>query len=483
MQIWVFLLAFLLAGIVSDVSAAVESEALPNVVFIFVDDQGWTGTSVQMDRNTPESKSDYYQTDNLERLAQQSMRFSNAYAPAPVCSPSRISIETGKSPAQLSMTNIIYEPNPRNPQPPLKLKRKLISPDSILGIPESEVTIAEMIKSKRPEYMTAFFGKWHLGSGGPGRHGYDVHDGDTRNRDGNVKPPNPKDTIGVSNRAIRFIEERQKDSQPFFMVVSYYAVHYRIIAHEQSIENYKALSPGRRHNHAAFAAMTEELDTGVGRVLDTLDRLQLKDNTYVFYMSDNGAYLRGATNNTPLAKGKATVWEGGIRVPFLVRGNGIEPGSESDVPVIGWDLFPTFLDLMGIDKPLPEGVEGGSLRSVLESGGRGEVPRHREELVWHYPHYINHKDDTPVTPQSAIRIGDYKLIEEYDSETTYLYDLRSDIGESKNLASEQREKADQMRARLYAYLTEIKAPMLKKNPDWRWWRFWRDWNLSRMGNG
>jgi arylsulfatase A-like enzyme len=483
MRTWILLLAFLLAGITSNESDAVGDEVLPNVVFIFVDDQGWTGTSVQMDRDIPESKSDYYKTDNLKRLAQQSMRFSDAYAPAPVCSPSRISVETGKSPAQLSMTNIIYEPNPRNPQSQLNEKRKLIAPDSILGIPESEVTVAEMIKSARPEYMTAFFGKWHLGSGGPGKHGYDVHDGDTRNRDGKVKAPNPKDTFGVSNRAIRFLEEREYDNRPFFMVVSYYAVHYKIIALKQSIEKYKEQTPGRRHNHADFAAMTEDLDTGVGRVLDVLDRLKFQDNTYVFYMSDNGAYLRGFTNNIPLAKGKATVWEGGIRVPLLVRGSGIEPGSISEVPVIGWDLFPTFLDLMGIDKPLPEGVEGGSLRSVLEAGGRGEVPRPREELVWHYPHYVEHKDVIPVTPQSAIRIGDYKLIEDYDSETIYLYDLQNDIAESRNLATEQREKADEMRGRLHAYLSEINAPMPKKNPDWRWWRFWRNWDLFGMGNG
>lgn len=245
-------------------SVKADTRKLPNVLLIYVDNQGWTGTSVQMDLKHSESKSDYYNTDNLMRLASRSVRFSNAYASSPVCSPSRISIQTGKSPAQLGMMNIVREPKyvkRINANPDLlkkyqkeHMERKLIEPDSDNGINKEEITIAEFKKSEYPEYITGHFGKWHLGSGGPGYHGYDEHDGDTWNSNGQVEPPNPKDTFGISQRAIKFLNDRVIDKRPFYLQISYYAVHKKVIALDNTIKKYASLPAGNRHSNAAHAA-------------------------------------------------------------------------------------------------------------------------------------------------------------------------------------------------------------------------------------
>ena len=441
--------------------AAAESPA-PNIVLILTDDQGWTGTSVQLDDRVPDSRSDFYHTPALERLASEGMRFSNAYAPHPNCSPTRVSIQTGKSPAQMHMTDIIG----RN-QGVLYEDNRLIPPQHISDIPAAELTIAELIKAARPEYSTGHFGKWHLGGGGPGEHGYDESDGPTANREGNVPEPNPKRIFGVTQRASAFMTDHAAAGQPFFLQISHYAVHLRIHALASTIEKYQSLVPGPRHNHPGHAAMTKNLDTGIGMVLEKIDELGIGDNTYVIMTSDNGSYLKAGatpvTTNLPLAGQKASVWEGGIRVPMFVRGPGIAPGSICHVPVIGWDLYPTIRDLLGIETPLPEGVEGGSLRELLKHNGAGRVARPREELVWHFPHY-QHKKGTK--PQSAIRLGDYKLIEFYETGEVRLFDLAGDLGETRDLSAEMPEKAAEMHARLRAYLAAIDAPMPAVNPDY-----------------
>ena len=456
-----------------------QANGSPNIVLLYTDDQGWTGTSVQMDKTNPESKSDYYQTPAVETLASEGMVFSNAYAPSPMCSPSRASVQTGKSPAQLGLTDIIrqFMVQKTPSRVPEKWRRfreeqfeqKLVSGESRLGIPDKEVTIAEFIKSVNSHYVTAHFGKWHLGSGGPYLHGYDAQDGETWNSEGQLYPPNPKDTFGISDRAIHFLEKRKKDKRPYFLQVSYYAVHRDVIALPKTINAYKALPSGQRHKNPAHAAMTEDLDTSVGSILEAINRLGMEDSTYVFYMSDNGAYLLGITNNRPLAKGKAMVWEGGIRVPFIVKGPGIKPGSQSDVPVIGWDLFPTIADLIGSNSQLPAGIEGGSLRSVLtENTGRVERLR-GEQLVWFYPHY---QDSIGVTPQSAIRIGKYKLIEEFESGEMFLYDLSSDLSETTNLVKSMPSKANELHTRLHSYLREVDAKYPTQNSEYCGWCFW-----------
>lgn len=475
----VFVLLLTINGYVE--SAITETEIPPNIVLIYVDDQGWTGTSVQMDSDISESKSDFYKTPNLMSFAQQSMRFSNAYASSPVCSPSRISIQTGKSPVQIGMTNIIREPNymkriNANPKILRKyqkehMERKLAESASANGIDKNEITIAELIKSANPEYITGHFGKWHLGSGGPAHHGYDIHDGDTWNSDGQLSAPNPKDTFGITDRTLNFLHEREKDARPFFLQISYYAVHEKVIALEKTIMKYESSHTGSRHSNTEHAAMTEDLDEGFGRIIDAIYNHPSNERTYIFYMSDNGAYLHGITNNEPLSRGKGSLWEGGIRVPFLIGGPGISPGSVSDVPVIGWDVFPTIADLIGIDTPLPEGIEGGSLLGILlDPDGLGDINRPRgSQLVWHMPHY---SDSHEVVPHSAIRIGDYKLIEVHESGHLYLYDLIADIGESSNLTQKKPNKTQEMKTKIDNYFNEIGSPSLKSNPDWCWWCFW-----------
>ncbi|MCP5111893.1 MAG: sulfatase-like hydrolase/transferase, partial [bacterium] len=243
----------------------------PNVVLILTDDQGWTGTSVQLNPNVADSKSDFYRTPALERLSREGMRFSNAYAPHPNCSPTRLAIQTGKSPAQLRMTDIInrgsgafYEGHP------------LIPPQHINALPHEELTIAELIKAARPEYATAHFGKWHLAGGGPGEHGYDFHDGPTGNRDGNRKIPlNPKRISGVTRRAGDFLTKMAQEKKPFYLQISHYAVHLGIETLDETVAKYAVTERGVRHNHPGHAAMTEDLDSGIGRVLEKIDELGL----------------------------------------------------------------------------------------------------------------------------------------------------------------------------------------------------------------
>lgn len=425
---------------------------------------GWTGTSLQKDAARPDSKSDYYSTANLERLAREGMRFSNAYAPAPMCSPTRASIQTGKSSAQLHVTDIIEGGDKENDRyQRLYTGKKLIPPLPRRGLPESEVSIAEFIKRHRPEYSTAHFGKWHLGSGGPGKHGYDVHDGDTNNFNGNSDDPDPKETFSVSERAGAYLESRSSQGQPFFMQISYYAVHKPSRFLGSTRQKYDSRPPGERHAHAAHAAMTEDLDTGLGYLLDKMEELGIEDTTYVVYVSDNGActdLCSDITNNLPLAEGKGHTREGGIRVPHVIRGPGIEKNSQSDVPVIGWDFFPTFKSMLGIDATLPRGVEGGDLLPLLRGGRTAAVQRPREELVWHFPHYI---DVRGVTPQSALRLGDYKFIYEYETGESFLYDLGTDLEEKDNLVDHEIETARSLRDRLEKYLDDHGAGLPREN--------------------
>lgn len=447
----------------------------PNIVFFLADDQGWTGTSVQMDDRVPGSRSDYYRTPSLERLAREGMRFSDAYAPHPNCSPTRMSIQTGKSPARLGATDIIdVVPDASgvggmfyNTQ---YVNKPMIVHLPISGLPREETTIAEFLKTAKPDYVTAHFGKWHMGGGSPAGHGYDVHDGATGNGEGREGPPNPKRTPEITRRAVEFLNAQAAAGKPFYLQISAYAVHTPVSAMPETTAEYQAQPPGKWHNNAAYGAMTQELDAALGAVLAKIDELGIADNTYVFYTSDNGGELGGGalnpepvTSNKPLAKGKTHVWEGGVRVPLVVRGPGIKAGSVSHAPVIGWDFFPTIAELAGINAPLPDNIDGGSLRSILQGGGQGAVKRSTGAFVWYYPHY---RDFKGVRPQAAIREGGYKLVREYESGEIHLYNLAADIGEERDLAKEMPDRARALDARLANYLSAVGAKLPAKNPDY-----------------
>ena len=459
-----FLLAVLVVYSMKIVSAADS----PNIILILTDDQGWTGTSVQMDKRLADSSSDLYRTPNLSRLAEQGMRFSNGYAPAPNCSPTRMSIQTGKTAARLGATDIL-DVVPRDGTGGrfydlYYVNKPLNVPLPISELPDDELTIAELVKQKDSSYKTAHFGKWHMAGGTPSNHGYDVHDGPTTNAPGRQGEPDPKRTGEVTQRAVNFLDEVGK-SNSFFMQVSYYAVHNPVLFKKETIETY-SVTDGRKHINTRYAAMTEELDEGLGRILDKIDKLGISDNTYVIYTSDNGAEITEGTytNNEPLAKGKTHVWEGGIRVPLVIRGPGIKANSQCDEPAIGYDFLPTIAEWIGASDELSKEVDGGSLAAVLANEGKGTVKRGTEPLIWYYSAYRNHKH---VVPQAAIRLGDDKLIWDFESDKVQLFDLALDISETTDLARFRPKVANKLHTQLKNYFAsaEVRIPTRNENYD------------------
>jgi len=419
----------------------------PNIILLLSDDQDWTGLSVAMHPEVPHSKSDFYRTPHLEKLAAEGMRFSAAYAPSPVCSPTRISLQTGMSPAQLGWTKAA----PAEHGHPLieAANRRAISPD--------EVTIAELLKTAG--YATAHYGKWHINGGGPEANGYDESDGNTSNAEAyRFTDPNPVDIFGMGERACAFMEKQQRAGKPFFIQMSYNALHAPENALKSTREFYESLPPGRMHRDPARAAITTDLDTGVGRLLERIDELGLRESTYVIYTSDNGGGRGRGKGMRPLSGGKGDVREGGIRVPMIVRGPGIAPNSWCHERVVGYDFFPTFCKLAGVTAELPAGAEGGDI-SHLFTGSVDSVKRPREELVFHFPHYQGDR------PHSAIVLGDYKALHYYETGQTFLYNLTEDLAESQDLAAAQPETAAKLEARLLAYLEEVGAQMPQANPD------------------
>ena len=469
-------------------AALLACAALPataqNIVLILSDDQGWTGTSVQMDARVASSVSDLYQTPSLERLAAEGMTFSNAYSPAPNCSPTRMSIQTGKTAARLGATDIIDVVPDEEGRAGIQffydamyVNKPMNVPLPISDLPEEEVTIAEFLKAHDPNYATGHFGKWHMGGENPELHGYDAHNGVTTNAPGDQGLPDPKRTDEVTDETVRFIAEQAAAGKPFFVQASYYAVHTPVLAKAETVQDFNGLivpEPPRGgplgrfvnlvHTNTVYAGMTADLDAGVGRILDALDEHGLADSTYVIYTSDNGGESDlPVTSNVPLAWGKTHVWEGGIRVPLFIRGPGITGGTRSDVPAIGYDFFATIADWVGASGPLPEDQDGGSLHGVLTNGGEGVVERGTEPLVWYYGAYRNMKH---VAPQTAIRRGNHKLIWELDSGRTYLYDLDLDLSETTDLSAFRPEVAASLHEELKAYLAAVGTTLPTHNPDY-----------------
>ena len=421
----------------------------PNLVFVLSDDQDWTGTSVRMHPDVPSSASRFYRTPALEAFAKQGMRFSSAYAPAPVCSPTRYSLQTGKSPAQLHWTKAA-------PVMTAASGYKLIPPTIVRQISSRETTIGEILQ--RVGYATAHYGKWHLRGGGPGQHGYDEHDGDTSNKDAApFKDPNPVDIFGITERASAFMEKNTREGRPFFMQLSHHALHYPENARQTTLAAYRQRTTKSRQ--VERGAITEDLDSGFGLLLKKIDELGIRDRTYVVYMSDNGG--GGGGRDRPLRGGKGSLWEGGIRVPLIVRGPGVKANSFCHVPVVGYDLFPTFCELAGAKEALPPGLEGGSLAGLLRNAGAGEIRRPRRGLVFHFPHYQGTEG-----PHSAIRVGNHKLIRFYETGQVRLFDLGKDLGEKHDLAKELPDKTAELIVLLDEHLTVLNAQMPTPNPTY-----------------
>lgn len=432
----------------------------PNVILILSDDQGWGATSVMMDKENAESASDFYHTPNLERLANRGIRFANGYAPHPNCSPSRASIQTGKSPGKLHFTDIIGRVGGKK-----NTVRKMILPKHVNGLPDEEITIAELIKIHRPEYATAHFGKWHIANGGPEKNGYDIGDGATGNHEGNTKDEtNPKDIFGITERANSWMEDNVKKDKPFFLMLAHYATHLAMESRPETHSQYQLKKIGKRHNHIEHGAMTTDLDTGVGLVLDQVKALGIEDNTYIIYLSDNGSFpkLNPSNTNGPLKGWKATLWEGGIRAPFIIAGPSIEPNSQSNVRVVGYDLYPTIAALLEIND-IPDGVEGGSLVPIFKNRNIIEVERPNDFLVFHWPRYVLNKGGLPST---VIYKGDYKLHKFYETGEFRLYNIKEDLTETTVLNKKYPKKVQELQNLMTNYLEEIDAGMPRQNPNY-----------------
>lgn len=423
--------------------ALANAASPPNILFMLSDDQAWSGLSCQMHPDMPDSKSSLVQTPNIARFAGQGMRFSAAYSPAPVCSPTRISLQTGRNPAALGWTKAA----------PAEQGHRLIEGDNRKSIRDDEITVGQILKSAG--YRTAHYGKWHLAGGGPAAHGYDESDGDTGNQDAAPHlPPNPVDIFGMGARAVDFMKRSQAAGQPFFIQMSYNALHYPENATSALLEKYRKLAAGGNDKEVGRAAIAEDLDRGVGELLAKLDEMGLSKDTIVIYMSDNGG-----SNRRTLRGGKGDVWEGGIRVPLIIRGPGIAPNSWCHQRVVGYDFFPTFCRWAGVKASLPKQIEGGDITHLL--GGSPEpVKRPREPLVFHFPHYQGD------TPHSAILSGQHKLIHFYETGENLLFDLQADIGETTNLTATKPELAHGLAKQLAAYLSEVGAELPKPNPNY-----------------
>ena len=454
------LIVFLFYG--CKTSSIASKETVPNFIVILTDDQGWNGTSVQMMDDLSQSKSDYHETPNLELLANRGMRFSSAYASAPVCSPSRYSIQFGQTPARLKMIRVGMNTNHINHQTPY--------------------TIPKLLKKVNPDYKAAHFGKWGIDVN-PSELGYDESDGMTGNKDGvfnykanrkqwqNNVDEDPKKIFSTTARAINFLERQAISKQPFFLQVSHYAVHSDVMMRQKTLDKYQGKPRGRYQKHVGFAAMTEDLDSGVGLLLKRLKALGLEKNTYVIYTSDNGAvpimppkskYNR--SSNFPLSRGKWDAMEGGIRVPFVIAGPQITPGSESKTPITHSDLLPTIIELAGQKLPLQEDIDGGSFKSILNQGGNGNISRFSEGLIFHVP-YEN--GIALKRAHSVIIIGNFKLIKFHDNKELMLFDINKDIGENINLASSLPKKTSKLAFLLERYLSKVKAPKWQPGINWK----------------
>ena len=432
----------------------------PNFILILADDQGWNGTSVKMMQNEPGSKSDYFETPNLELLAEKGIRFSDAYASAPVCAPSRYSIQFGKTPARLSLIRV-------------GMNTDHIDHEGFTSIPKA-------LKKINSQYRTAHFGKWGMGSN-PSVLGYDISDGPTKNKDGNftndksqwihTAKEDPKNIFSLTDRAIEFIKSSTAKAKPFYLQISHYAVHADIESKEKSFNLLKDKPKGTQQKDQGFAAMTFDLDQGLGILLKKIKELDIEDNTYIIYMSDNGSVpnIPGAKKyeksyNYPLSRGKWDALEGGVRVPLIIAGPGIKSSSESATPVSGSDLLPTIVDLAGNKTITINEIDGGSFAPILFNKNDEEIERQVDGIFFHVP-YRN--GIALKRPHSAVRKEDYKLVKFQDDKSIFLFNLVKDKMEQINLVTQKQEKAKELERILDNYLIEVHAPKWQDGITWK----------------
>jgi len=457
----------------------------PNIIFVLADDLGWMDTTL--------NGSKYYETPAMERLARQGMRFNQAYAACPLCSPTRASIMTGLYPERMKFTGAAGH-LPSSPKE--GVANPTGAPWSAAGnvasarkLPLEQYTIAEALKDA--DYDTIFLGKWHMGKDKkywPDQQGFDINLGGA----GNPGPPGgffgaasnpllPKVPKGshyndvLTDEAIKYLGKRKDKADPFFMCLWYFDVHAPFQGKAELIEKYKAKTdPRRMQDCATMGAMIETLDTGLGRVLDALDAQGLAEDTIVVFTSDNGGNMYDVvgqtcpTNNYPLRGGKGTMWEGGVRVPTLVRWPGkIEAGSVSEQMISSFDFYPTLLAAAGIAPKAGKQLDGVDLTPLLT--GKTQT-LDRDTLFWHFPH--ENKVRANYGASSAVRKGDWKLYRYYhekgDGQHEYrLYNLKDDLGERNDLAATEPQRVAELDALLDAHLeaTGAVVPLANVNYD------------------
>lgn len=439
----------------------------PNIILILADDLGWSSLSTPADIKIPDSRSDFHQTPNIDRIFDEGMRFSSGYSAAAVSSPTRYSIQTGQTPARLNHIKVGQKTNH-------------INHETLFSIPK-------LLKGINSDYICAHFGKWHIDCN-PGEMGYDISDGHTTNNEGNksidvrnatgLSDPagnenfiswnyvnidsDPKNVKEITSSSVNFILEQVRSHKPFYLQLSHYAAHKEIVSTKESYEIFKMLNPGQKHFHVSFAAMMSDLDHQIGRLLHVIDSLKIGSETYVFFMTDNGGvpFFPPTNNpdiikndylgaNAPLKLGKWTLNEGGVRIPFAVMGPGVRKGSQCNVPVATYDLLPTFAEIATCSSvSLPENIDGKSFYPLMQ----GKTNMYDRPLFFHAPYKSN-----VTRPSSAIRLGKYKLIRYYDDNSISLFNLEKDLSESRDISSENPQKIKELNDLLTNYLLNVNA--------------------------
>ena len=480
------LLTALLLAPLAALHAADAPQPTPNIIVILADDLGWADLSCY--------GSTFHESPNLDTLAAQGMRFTQAYSSSPYCSPSRAAIMTGRHPARVKITDYIPSNGKRGKLLPAEMKMEL---------PREEVTMAEVLRGAG--YATWSVGKWHLGEKGflPEDQGFEVnvagnHSGAPTSffwPYGHDNPEAAKRYHGspvpglvergqqgehlcdrLTSEAMKLIEQRTPE-QPFFLYLPFYDVHTPIMAKPELVTKYEAkaarlgLPPvpkaprftedNRAHGgiqttmpetqvNPTYAAMIETMDTNVGRLMAKLDELGIADNTLILFTSDNGGH--NVTSNRPLRGCKGWLYEGGVREPWIVTWPGVtKPGSTCDVPVMNTDILPTVLEVCGLPSMPDLHKDGVSFASLL----KGETQPVHDALFWHFPHYGNHGSG----PCSSVRVGDWKLIHWIEDDSVELFDLATDPGEKTDRATQHPERVKDLRARLAAWRNETAANM------------------------
>ncbi len=448
---------------ISNPAIIAQQQQKPNVVLIVVDDMGWKDLGVY--------GSDFHRTPQIDNFAKDGVRFTNAYSACTVSSPTRAALITGKYPAKLHLTDWIEG----HKMP----KAKLQIPDWTMYLPLEETTLAEVFKANG--YSTAHIGKWHLGEdekywpenqgfdiniggfskGSPnlnkkaGFNGYFVPYGNPRLKDG---PEGEYLDERLANEACSYIQQSQ--SKPFFLNLWFYNVHTPLQARQEKIDKYKALVDSTKlQKNPTYAAMVEHIDDAVGKVVAQLKSLGLYENTIIILTSDNGGLISNTkqkvTNNSPLRHGKGERYEGGVRVPLIIKSaQQVAPNRTNNTPVMSIDYMPTLIDMaiLKVDKKVLKGIDGVDIKPLIVSE-TGKLKR--KSLYWHYPHY--HTEG--ATPYSAVRNGDWKLIHTIETNSYELYNLKTDISENKNLIDNEPAVAARLKKELEAWKKKMHAQM------------------------